>query len=70
MAKQTQTETSEKEFESAAGEPQMSFAREFWLFLRDNKKWWLAPIVIGLSILALVAALSTTGLAPFIYTLF
>ena len=48
----------------------VALASEFWAFLRVRKKWWLAPIVIGLSILALVAALSTTGLAPFIYTLF
>jgi hypothetical protein len=60
----------EQDFRTAAQEPQLSFLREFWLFLRENKKWWLAPIVIGLSILALVAVLSATGLAPFIYTLF
>jgi hypothetical protein len=60
----------DQEFRTAAEQPQMSFLREFWMFLRENKKWWLAPIVIGLSILALVAVLSATGLAPFIYTLF
>ena len=58
------------DFKKAADAPQMSFSREFWLFLCENKKWWLAPIMLGLSILALVAALSATGLAPFIYTLF
>ena len=70
MANSPKPESTRKEFETAAQQRQMSFLREFWLFLRENKKWWLAPIVIGLSILALVAALSTTGLAPFIYTLF
>lgn len=59
-----------EDFRSAAEQPQMSFLGEFWMFLRENKKWWLAPIVVGLSILALVAVLSATGLAPFIYTLF
>lgn len=63
-------EKPEQDFEKAAQQPPMSFLGEFSMFLRDNKKWWLAPIVIGLSILALVAVLSATGLAPFIYTLF
>ena len=60
----------ESDFKTAADEPQLPFYREFWLFLCENKKWWLVPILLGLSILALVGALSATGLAPFIYTLF
>ena len=60
----------EPDFKTATEEPQLTFVREFWLFLCENKKWWLVPILLGLSILALVAALSATGLAPFIYTLF
>ena len=68
--KRTRDDEAGADFKRAADAPQMSFAREFWLFLCENKKWWLAPIVLGLSILALVAALSATGLAPFIYTLF
>ncbi|MGN6544171.1 MAG: DUF5989 family protein [Aureliella sp.] len=60
----------EQDFRSAAQQRQMSFLGEFWMFLRENKKWWLAPIVIGLSLLGLIAVLSATGLAPFIYTLF
>jgi hypothetical protein len=58
------------DFESASRQPALPFWREFLSFLRHNKKWWLAPIVIGLSLLGLVAALSSTGLAPFVYTLF
>jgi len=58
------------DFETASRQPPMQFWREFWLFLCHNKKWWLAPIVIGLSLLGVIAALSSTGLAPFIYTLF
>ena len=68
--KSERDDTMVDDFKKAADAPQMSFAREFWLFLCENKKWWLAPIVLGLSILALVAALSATGVAPFIYTLF
>jgi len=46
-------------------------AREFWLFLRVRKKWWLAPIVIVLGLVgALIVFTQGSALAPFIYTLF
>lgn len=46
-------------------------AREFWLFLRIRKKWWLAPILLVLGLVGLLI-LGTQGsvIAPFIYTLF
>ena len=47
-----------------------SLAREFWLFLRDNKKWWLLPIVLVFLLLIAVVILSATGAAPLMYTLF
>lgn len=43
---------------------------EFWDFLKDNKKWWLAPIVISILGLGLLVLLGGTAAAPFIYTLF
>jgi hypothetical protein len=45
-------------------------ARELWLFVRHNKKWWLIPILGLLALFALIVLLSGTGAAPFIYTLF
>ncbi len=45
--------------------------REMWQFMRYNKKYWLAPIVLVLllvGILLLVAQSSVV--APFVYTLF
>ena len=45
--------------------------REFWLFLRVRKKWWLAPIVVVLGLMGLlIVATQGSALAPFIYTLF
>ncbi len=45
--------------------------REFWLFLKVRKKWWLAPIVIVMGLLGgLIVATQGSVLAPFIYTLF
>ncbi|MEM6325567.1 MAG: DUF5989 family protein [Bacteroidota bacterium] len=44
---------------------------EFWRFLRERKKFWLAPIVIVLlSLGLLVVAAQGSALAPFIYSLF
>jgi hypothetical protein len=40
-------------------------------FLRENRNWWLVPIVVVLLLLGLVIVLTQgTALAPFIYTLF
>ncbi len=64
-------EQRQSDFEKAAAERDRSgFLREFWGFLRQNKKWWLLPILIMLLVLGLLIVLSGTGLAPFIYTLF
>lgn len=59
------------QFEKAAStRPAPGLLRELWDFLKHNKKWWLMPIVAMLLILGFLIALSSTGLAPFIYTLF
>ena len=59
------------EFESAAKtRRQTNLAAEFWHFLRQNKKWWLLPIVIVLVTFGVLVFLSGTAAAPFIYTLF
>jgi hypothetical protein len=44
---------------------------EFWQFMRDNKKYWLAPILITLVLVgALLVLAKSSAIAPFIYTLF
>jgi len=44
---------------------------ELWQFMRENKKLWLAPIVITLVILGAILVLAKgSAIAPFIYTLF
>ena len=58
------------EFEKKAQEKPLTFWQEFWLFLREEKQWWLAPILVALLLLGLLVVLSGTGAAPFIYTLF
>ncbi|MYD70463.1 MAG: hypothetical protein F4W89_06935 [Acidobacteria bacterium] len=49
---------------------QLPFLVELWQFMRDNKKWWLGPIVVVLLLLGGLIALSGTVAAPFVYTLF
>ena len=58
------------EFEKLGQEKQLNLAQEFMHFLGENRKWWLAPIVIALGIVGVLAVLASTGAAPFIYTLF
>ena len=48
-----------------------SLLREFWLFLKQEKKWWLTPllIVLGLVGIVVLATAMYPALAPFIYPL-
>jgi len=44
---------------------------ELWQFMRENKKYWLAPIVITLALVGVLLVLAKgSAIAPFIYTLF
>jgi hypothetical protein len=47
------------------------FIVELWAFMRERKKFWLAPIVIVLLLLgSLIVLTQGSAVAPFIYTLF
>lgn len=49
----------------------VSLLSEFVMFLRENKKLWLLPIVVTLLLLgALLVFAQGSALAPFIYTVF
>jgi len=43
---------------------------EFLGFMRENKAWWMAPILIVLALVGVLLIASSTGALPFIYTLF
>ena len=58
------------EFQQAGRQKPPGVAREFLLFLRTNKKFWLIPLLAALLLLGLVALLGGTAAAPFIYSLF
>lgn len=49
----------------------ISILFEFWEFLKERKKWWLAPIIIFLVLFGTLIVLTEgTAIAPFIYTIF
>ena len=59
------------EFEkAAAAQGRGSLLGDLWGFLKQNKKWWLIPILVILFLFSLLIILAGTGLAPFIYTIF
>jgi len=44
---------------------------EFFEFLKQEKRYWLAPIVVVLVVLGLLLVFAqSSAVAPFIYTLF
>ena len=57
-------------FDELAPQKRPSLAREFWYFLKYNKKWWLLPILVTLLLLCLLVLLGGSGAAVFIYPLF
>lgn len=69
MTEENEQGTSD-DFADQAAEGRTGIVTEFWDFLKDNKKWWLAPIVISILGLGALVLLGGTAAAPFIYTLF
>jgi hypothetical protein len=49
----------------------MQVLSEVWQFMRANRKYWLAPIVVVLLLVGLLLIVAKGSvIAPFIYTLF
>ena len=49
----------------------MDFLREFWLFMRVRKNYWLLPILFMMVIFGgLIILTQGSAVAPFIYALF
>jgi hypothetical protein len=58
------------DFTSQAEQTRPGLLLELWEFLRHNKKWWLAPIILVLLMIGALILLAGTAAAPFIYPLF
>ena len=49
----------------------LDFLTDLWGFMRERKKFWLAPIIVVMILLgALIVFAQGSSLAPFIYTIF
>ena len=49
----------------------MEFLVDLWDFMKERKKFWLAPIILVMLLLgALIVVAQGSAVAPFIYTLF
>ena len=49
----------------------MEFLKDLWQYMRERKKYWLAPVILVLLILGVLIVFGGgSALAPFIYTLF
>jgi len=49
----------------------LDLLKDLWAFMRERKKFWLAPIILVMILLGgLVVLAQGSSLAPFIYTIF
>jgi hypothetical protein len=55
---------------AAREESRTPLVKDFLFFLLREKRWWLTPIVIILLLLSLLTLVSSSAIAPFIYSLF
>ena len=66
----TMSKKTNNRFEAAGRGKQAGIIAEVFQMLRQNKKYWLIPILLVLLALGALVLLSGTAAAPFIYTLF
>ena len=62
------TDSNSDAFRAEADTPRPGLLREFWEFLKHNKKWWLLPILIVLLIFGLLVILGG-AISPWLYPL-
>ena len=49
----------------------LEFLNDLWGFMRERKKFWMAPIIVVMLLLGgLIVLAEGSAIAPFIYTLF
>ena len=58
------------EFEKSGREKESGLMGEFLGMMKQNKKYWLIPLIAILALFGVFVILGSTAAAPFIYTLF
>ncbi len=58
------------DFEKAGEESESSLIGEIFAMLKENKKFWMIPIIVVLLVMGALIVAGGSGAAPFIYTLF
>jgi hypothetical protein len=49
----------------------MDILKDLWLFMKERKKFWLAPVIIVLLLIGVMLVFGgSSAVAPFIYSLF
>lgn len=49
----------------------MEYLSDLWFFLKERKKFWLAPIIVVLLLLGVIIIFGANSpIAPFIYSIF
>lgn len=70
MSSPNQRGQDENEFLRQGQENRTGFISEYLHMLGQNKKWWMLPLILILLGFGIMMVLSSSGVAPFIYTLF
>ena len=48
-----------------------SVLKQFWLFIKEEKKWWLLPLIFIIIVFGLLLIFTQgSAVAPLIYTIF
>ncbi len=49
----------------------LSILKEFFQFIREEKKWWLTPIILILVLMIVfITLVESSAIMPFIYAIF
>jgi hypothetical protein len=64
------SDKNKSQFVKAGAGKHASLLEELFAMMKQNKKYWLAPIIIILLLFGVVITLGSSAAAPFIYTFF
>jgi hypothetical protein len=71
MTDSERSQDEDKFLEAASHDRERGIVAEFLGFMRENKMWWMMPILLVLALVGVMLVLGSNGaLAAFIYPLF